>query len=650
MISFQNDFHGFAEHYASKLNTLFPDAEKTIGFLSSDDPRRSANCNEAPMVSNPHTSISGVFHIVYDASSIQALGFNENEIFAIVAHEIGHILMPSINKAKEFENELTCDSYASALGLQISLATALLKMSKLMQKNMFEKRMTAVVDSIVLYRPEWTCGRYVESKHAALYYNLITGMCYNFEGISADAVGAMFNRPRNSSFCIYDIIDAYGLSKEIVLPFIAQLIEVGLIAESPITEDGISQYRSSVAQARRASRQTPINIKDRLPFEHNNAERDFAETVGGVASVMFELTYNCSEKCIHCYNIGATRNNDEISHRGDLDEMTFEDYKRIIDQLYDQGLFKVCLSGGDPFSKPIVWDIIHYLFDKDIAFDIYTNGQRLEGKESRLAKLYPRLVAISVYSAIPKIHDYITRISGSLERSIRVMKRLGDLSVPMNLKCCIMRPNMKSYFTVLEIADTVGAVPQFEVSITDSIEGDKCATRFLRLRENELEVVLRDSRVPLYVGPEVPDYGRVIRDMSANACGAGYNTFCIRPDGKLIACCSFHTIFGDLTVQSLSEILSTSVSLKKWQSLTLRDYVDCGKYNYCSYCNLCPGNNFSQNGDPKKSGDNNCYIAKVRYNLASKLKAGFDVLDGKSVEEKIQEFEPEIKHLRRIIG
>lgn len=649
MISFLNDFHGFAERFSSKLNALYPTIDRRIMFLSSDDSRRSADCGDSPMVSNPRP-LSGVFHIVYNASTIQSLGLTEYELWAIVAHEVGHILISGRNIVEDFEDELKCDSYASILGIQFSLATALLKMSNLMQKDEFNKRMAAVVDSIVLYRPEWTCGRYVESKHAAIYYNLITGMCYNFEGVSADAVGIIFNRPRNSSLCIYEITDTYELSKETVLPFLAQLIEIGLIVESPITENGISQYRSSVAQMRRKSRQSPINIKDRLPFEHSNAEMDFTDAVGGIGSVMLELTYNCSEKCIHCYNIGATRNDDEISHRGDLDEMTFDDYKRIIDQLYEQGLFRVCLSGGDPFSKPIVWDILHYLFDKDIAFDIYTNGQRLDGKELRLAKLYPRLVAISVYSAIPEIHDYITRISGSLERSIRVMKRLGDLSVPMNLKCCIMRPNMKSYFTVVNIADTVGAVPQFEVSITDSIEGDKCATRFLRLAEKELEVVLRDSRVPLYVGPEVPDFGRSVRDMSENACGAGYNTFCIRPDGKLIACCSFHVIFGDLKIQSLSEIISTSVSLKKWQLLTLKDYVDCGKYEYCSYCNLCPGNNFSQNGDPRKSGENNCFIAKVRYNLALRLKAGFDVLDGKNVEQKIQEFELDIKQLRRIKG
>jgi MoaA/NifB/PqqE/SkfB family radical SAM enzyme len=502
----------------------------------------------------------------------------------------------------------------------------------------------------VFFRPEWTCGRYVQNKHAAIYYNLITGMCYTFEGVSADLMGYIFNRPRNSSFDISDITASLKLPLEDVLAFLSQLTEIGLISHSPITKEGVARYRSCVAKERRSNHQVPTKIQDRLPFEHNNAEMEFANNVGGINSVMLELTYNCSEKCVHCYNIGATRNDEETNHRGDLPEIAIEDYRRIIDQLYDQGLFKVCLSGGDPFSKPIVWDIIQYLYDKDIAFDVYTNGQRLDGKESRLADFYPRLVAVSIYSAIPEVHDYITRTKGSLECSLRVMTRLGELSVPMNLKCCIMRPNMKTYYTVIGIADAVGAVPQFEVSITDSIDGDSCATRYLRLKENELEVILRDTRVPLYVGPEVPGFGRGNRDDSENACGAGYNSYCIRPDGKMIACCSFHKVFGDLTVQSVEEILSDSTSLKEWQALSVKDYDECGTFDYCPYCNLCPGNNYSQNGDPTKASENNCFIARVRYGLSIKLKSGIDILDGKSVEDKIQEFEFDVTPLRRIKG
>ena len=77
---------------------------------------------------------------------------------------------------------------------------------------------------------------------------------------------------------------------------------------------------------------------------------------------MFELTYRCSEMCIHCYNPGATRNNSEHSTRADRQELGIADYKRIIDELYEAGLVKVSISGGDPFSKEIVWDIIDYIY------------------------------------------------------------------------------------------------------------------------------------------------------------------------------------------------------------------------------------------------------------------------------------------------
>ena len=173
---------------------------------------------------------------------------------------------------------------------------------------------------------------------------------------------------------------------------------------------------------------------------------------------MFELTYRCSEKCIHCYNEGATRNDDEISTRGDREELTLVDYKRIIDELYDLGLVKVCLTGGDPFSKSFAWDLIEYLYNKGVAFDVFTNGQSIVKDVERLANYFPRLVGVSIYSGKAEVHDYITRIKGSWGRSMNVIRRLSALAVPMNLKCCVMRPNVKSYYMVADIAKQYGAV------------------------------------------------------------------------------------------------------------------------------------------------------------------------------------------------
>lgn len=385
-------------------------------------------------------------------------------------------------------------------------------------------------------------------------------------------------------------------------------------------------------------------------MEVSSAEMSYFEAIedeGVVASVMFELTYNCSEKCVHCYNPGATRNDSEQSHRVDRVELNLDDYKRIIDELDEAGLVKVCLSGGDPFSKPIVWDIIDYLHHKEIAFDVYTNGQMLMYDEERLANYYPRLVGVSIYSGIAEDHDAITRVKGSWERSMHVVKRLSELAVPMNIKCCIMQPNLHSYYMVNNIARSLGAVPQFELNITDSVEGDMCARR-LRLTEEQLQVVLRDSNVPMYVGPEAPNYGGQPRKMDVNACGAGASSYCITPEGNLQPCCSFPMSFGNLKEKSLNDILSNNELLTAWQKDTLQNYEDCGKHDYCDYCNLCAGLNYVEHSDYHKAAENCCYMAKVRHRLAHKIMEGYDPLNGVEFESALQRLLKATVDLHRI--
>ena len=69
----------------------------------------------------------------------------------------------------------------------------------------------------------------------------------------------------------------------------------------------------------------------------------------------------------------------------------------------------------------------------------------------------------------------------------------------------------------------------------------------------------------------------------------------------------------------------------------MNDYDECGKYDYCAYCNLCPGNNFIEHGTPIKASEVNCYMAKARCDLAQKLKHGSDPLQGKSLPERLGE-------------
>lgn len=478
------------------------------------------------------------------------------------------------------------------------------------------------------YRPEWVCGRFDTKNKVTIAYNLIAGKSYFFEDESAEVVGAILAFPRNGQFSLKGISDVTMISTECLLPFIQQLLQLRLVIDTSNIKEYVSDYRHAISKQRIAEGKA---IQTTSVQNSDNAERDYAERTDGITSLMLELTYQCSEKCIHCYNPGATRNSDEENMRGNRIELTLDDYKRIIDEFYDQGLVKVCLSGGDPFSNPLAWDIIEYLYKKELVFDIFTNGQMIVDSVERLANFYPRLVGISIYSGEEDVHDNITRKKGSWSRSMNVVKQLSALAVPMNLKCCIMVPNVKSYHEVQMLAKQYGTVPQYDLNITDSLDGDKCASHLLRLPEELMEIVLRDKDLPYYTNEKGVSRETAVIP-SDKVCGAGLHSFCITPEGFLEPCCSFPMLIGCLKKESLRENLSKK-SLKDWQSKRLGDFSDCYKHDYCIYCQMCPGNNFSSNGDPLKPSENNCMIAKTRYKLVQKMKQGNDPLHGKSVQE-----------------
>ena len=354
------------------------------------------------------------------------------------------------------------------------------------------------------------------------------------------------------------------------------------------------------------------------------------------------MTYSCSEKCIHCYNPGASRNNEEHSYRTDFDLLTLNDYKRIIDELDDLGVVKVCLTGGDPFSNEDTWSIISYLYEKEIAFEIFTNGLGLLGKEARLASLFPLDIGLTVYSTDPAVHDSITRIPGSLKRTLAVLQHLYELGVPLIVKCPLMRMNFKDYPEVIALAESYNAEVQIDGRLFDSSDGDECVSRYLRLSEEQLRVVLMDSRVQFHVGSDQEDFGVLARQPNDVVCLAGMNNICITPDGNVIPCVCFHCTIGNVRRNALQDILADNPSLDKLSEMTFNKYEHCGKEAYCRYCMLCPGLNFSKNGKMDLPAEDNCYYAKIRHQLAQEMKEGKDPLNGKTVEEALRHLDEDI--------
>ena len=204
----------------------------------------------------------------------------------------------------------------------------------------------------IYYRPEWTCGKYNATKHVAIMFNLLMNGEYFFEQESADVVGMILQAGRNGEVSISNISETLNISPDSIVPFFKSLLEIGLLLKKYPDESDIMVYRKYCATQSNETSYIGENAEQYLHCEISSVQEAYDNAVADcteINSVLFELTYRCSEKCLHCYNIGATRNDKEKSGRADFEELSLRDYKRIIDEMCDAGLVSASLSGGDPF-------------------------------------------------------------------------------------------------------------------------------------------------------------------------------------------------------------------------------------------------------------------------------------------------------------
>lgn len=504
----------------------------------------------------------------------------------------------------------------------------------------------------IFYRPPWTCGKYNAEKHVAIMFNLLSRMNYFFEEESADVVGMVLAAGRNGKVSVDEVSDKLMITTSSIETFLAELCSCHLLSKEAPTAEMIAEYRKECIGLA-SPPMMGAHVAELTEKGIQSASHAYADAInmeGVIADVTFELTYRCQEQCIHCYNPGATRNDSERSGRSDLEELTFDDYKHIIDDLCAHGLVSAGITGGDPFMHPFAWEIIDYLFQHDVATTIMTNSIGLVGKEGKLADYFPYLVQCSIYSGEAEVHDKITRTKGSWQRTIGVMDRLHELGVPLDVGCPLMQTNLKSYFSVKPYNRKYGSSKSFDVQLTDSIDGDKCVSHHLRLLPEQLSVVLLDEDVMQHIDPSKA-YNDSLHEKShlnGPPCGAGINTLCISPNGDVVPCVAFRKVLGNVRQKSIGEIAMKNDFIKQWRKTTAADYGECFTHEYCDCCMLfCPGNNFNDKSEYLNGGENNCYYAKERYNAYMRLRVGEDALRGKTIAERINELSVYEEHLQR---
>jgi len=212
-----------------------------------------------------------------------------------------------------------------------------------------------------------------------------------------------------------------------------------------------------------------------------------------------------------------------------------------------------------------------------------------EPEARRLRQLGVEQVQISVYSHRPEVHDGITKLPGSLRRTIEAIRFLKLQGLKVTMANVLMTGNLFDNQGVMSLAKDLGVSYTLDPTITPKIDGNT-AVLALRAPAAELRRVFRNEELVGNVAefcapPAAPDEDV----MDGYPCSAGHTSCYISPYGDVFPCVQFPLPSGNLRREKFVEIWRHSSALKEVRSIRARDLTTCSTCSHVGSCSRCPG-------------------------------------------------------------
>jgi len=134
------------------------------------------------------------------------------------------------------------------------------------------------------------------------------------------------------------------------------------------------------------------------------------------------LTWECNLHCRHCRPY--------LPANGTL---SFDDVKEHIDSLAKKGTLFLHLTGGEPLVHKDFWKIVSTASQKNFALILHTNGTLITPEiGERLTHFNFLQVSLTVLGGKARIHDSLTGVKGSFEKTIYALKIMKEKDVVLS--------------------------------------------------------------------------------------------------------------------------------------------------------------------------------------------------------------------------
>lgn len=244
------------------------------------------------------------------------------------------------------------------------------------------------------------------------------------------------------------------------------------------------------------------------------------------------LTHRCSVRCVHCY-LG-----EEVSARENIHkELDTRQWKRIIDEITRAGCLYLLITGGEPLLRKDFKEIYSHAKTNGLLVTLFTNGMLINDDILEFFHRFPpRAVEITIYGASQGIHERITRVKGSYEKTWAGINKLIRQKINVRLKTILMTLNRHEFFDMQNMAGELGVKFRFDAAVFPRLNGDKSPLKQRVPVEDAIEKEFSDENRCR----EWKEFFMKARDLPTQdylyQCGAGMTHFHIDPYGNLKPC------------------------------------------------------------------------------------------------------------------
>lgn len=326
-------------------------------------------------------------------------------------------------------------------------------------------------------------------------------------------------------------------------------------------------------------------------------------------SVILEVTNECNLCCVYCLNSSGPSPEDTIDN---LDKYEIFD---LIDQLSAMGTVSAIVSGGEPFLREDLFEILEYTHGK-LSVGLSTNGYFLDkGNVTKLLSVGVAGVNVDIHSCDPDVHDSITGKKGSFRRAVQGIENCLEAGIKCGVNTTLTRMNLS---TMNRMVDSVLdlKVDYFIVNKFIPIGRGKLASGNLALSAEEYKKAMVNlykkkeelkDKLPIQICHD-PHESVVLKQKTHffSGCIAGLGWCRITSQGYVYACPFLPITLGNIREKNLKDIWKNSPVLKK---LRTKENLK-GECSICGHkydCGGCRANAYAYKKDFLAS-DPYCYI------------------------------------------